>query len=123
MWLWENILIHSVRFTENSNGEMRSSVTPTTSKLKGGAKRAHKTVCFDIGRVYVRGQVCVCNISLAYKSASFRYFRVSIKIRMCVAYVHVFVYVLMHKRTFDWLGGFKLSSFDCFTFSRASTFY
>ena len=28
----------------------------------------------------------------------------------------------MRKRTFDWLGGFKLSSFDCFTFSRASTF-
>ena len=68
-------------------GEMRDSVTPTASKLEGGAKRAHKTVFFDIGRVYVPGQVCVCNISLAYKSASFRYFRVSIKIRMCVVYV------------------------------------
>ena len=56
--------------------EMRGSVTTTASKLEGGAKRAHKTVFFDIGRVYVRGQVCVCvcNISLAYKSASFRYF-------------------------------------------------
>ena len=37
---------------------MRSSVTPTTSKLEGGAKRAHKTVFFDIRRVYMRGQVC-----------------------------------------------------------------
>ena len=53
---------------------MRGSVTPTTSKLEGEAKRAHKTVFFDIGRVYVWEQVCVCNISLAYKSASFRYF-------------------------------------------------
>ena len=34
-------------------GEMRGSVTPTASKLAGGAKRAHKTVFFDIGRVYV----------------------------------------------------------------------
>ena len=55
-------------------GEMRGSVTPTASKLEGEAKRAHKTVFFDIGRVYVREQVCVCNISLAYKSALFRYF-------------------------------------------------
>ena len=55
-------------------GEMRGSVTPTASKLEGGAKRAHKTVFFDIRRVYMRGQVCVCNFSLAYKSASFRYF-------------------------------------------------
>ena len=39
---------------------MRGSVTPTASKLEGGAKRARKTVFFDIGRVYVRGQVCVC---------------------------------------------------------------
>ena len=54
--------------------EMRGSVTPTASKLEGGAKRAHKTVFFDIGCVYARGQVCVCNISLAYKSALFRYF-------------------------------------------------
>ena len=53
---------------------MRGSVTPTASMLEGGAKRAHKTVFFDIGRVYVRGQVCVCNMSLAYQSASFRYF-------------------------------------------------
>ena len=76
---------------------MRSRVTPTAGKLEGGANRAHKTVFFDIGRDYVRGQVCVCNISLAYKSASFRYFRVSIKIRTCVVYVHVFVYALMRK--------------------------
>ena len=34
-------------------GEMRGSVTPTASKLEGGAKRAHKTLFFDIGRVYV----------------------------------------------------------------------
>ena len=34
-------------------GEMRGSVIPTASKLEGGAKRAHKTVFFDIGRVYV----------------------------------------------------------------------
>ena len=34
-------------------GEMRDSVTPTASKLEGGAKPAHKTVFFDIGRVYV----------------------------------------------------------------------
>ena len=33
--------------------EMRGSVTPTASKLEGGAKRAHKTVFFDIRRVYV----------------------------------------------------------------------
>ena len=32
---------------------MRSSVTPTASKLEGGAKRAHKTVFFDTGRMYV----------------------------------------------------------------------
>ena len=66
----------SVRFTENSNWEMRDSVTSTASKLEGGAKRAyktveggvkraHKTVFFDIKRVYMRRQVCVCNISLA----------------------------------------------------------
>ena len=46
---------------------MRGSVTATAINLEGGAKRAHKTVFFDIERVYVRGQVC--NISLAYKSA------------------------------------------------------
>ena len=34
-------------------GEMRGCVTPTASKLEGGAKRAHKNVFFDIGRVYV----------------------------------------------------------------------
>ena len=34
-------------------GEMRGSVTPTASKLEGGAKRVHKTVFFVIGRVYV----------------------------------------------------------------------
>ena len=34
-------------------GEMRGSDTPTASKLEGGAKRAHKTVFFGIGRVYV----------------------------------------------------------------------
>ena len=34
-------------------GEMRGSVTPTASKLEGGAKRAHKTVFIVIGRVYV----------------------------------------------------------------------
>ena len=39
---------------------MKSSVTPTTSKLEGGAKRAHKTVFFDKRRVYMGGQVCVC---------------------------------------------------------------
>ena len=53
---------------------MRDSVTSTASKLEVGDKRAHKTVFFDMGRVYVREQMCVCNISLAYKSASFRYF-------------------------------------------------
>ena len=41
---------------------------------------------------------------------------------MYVVYVYVFVYVLMRKRTFHWLGDFKLSSFDCFT-SRTCTFY
>ena len=39
-------------------GEMRGSATPTASKLEGGAERALKTVFFDIGRVYARGQVC-----------------------------------------------------------------
>ena len=34
-------------------GEMRGSVAPTASKLEGEAKRAHKTVFFVIGRVYV----------------------------------------------------------------------
>ena len=34
-------------------GEMRVSVTPTASKLEGGAKRAQKTIFFDVGRVYV----------------------------------------------------------------------
>ena len=43
-------------------GEMRGSVTPIASESEGGAKRTHKTVFFDIGRVYVQGQVCVCNI-------------------------------------------------------------
>ena len=42
---------------------------------------------------------------------------------MCVVYVHVCVYVLVRKRTFDWLDGLKLSSLDGFTFSRACTFY
>ena len=32
---------------------MRGSVTPTASKLEGGAKRAHNTVFFDIRCVYV----------------------------------------------------------------------
>ena len=43
-------------------GEMRGSVTPIASESEGGAKRTHKTVFFDIGRVNVQGQVCVCNI-------------------------------------------------------------
>ena len=34
-------------------GKMRGSVTPTARKLEGEAKRAHKTVFFDIGRVSV----------------------------------------------------------------------
>ena len=42
---------------------------------------------------------------------------------MCVVNVHVCVYVLVSKRTFDWLDGLNLSSFDGFTFSRACTFY
>ena len=40
-------------------GGMRGSVTPTASKLEGGAKRARKTVFFEIERVHVREQVCV----------------------------------------------------------------
>ena len=99
---------------------MRSSVTPTTSKLEGGAKRAHKTVFFDIKRVYMRRQVCVCVTfhwlinRLHFDTASFDKNKnvCSVCIRICI-----------RVKTFDWLGGFKLSSFDCFTFSRASTFY
>ena len=105
-------------------GEMRGSVTPTASKLEGGDKRAHKTVFFDIGRVCVRGQVCVCVTfnwlinRLHFDTSSFDKNK-----NVCSVCSRIFVYVLMRKRTFDWLGGFKLSSFDCFTFSRACTFY
>ena len=48
--------------------------------------------------------------------------RVSRKLRMCVVYVHVCVYVLVRKRTFDWLDSLKLSSFDDFTFFESMYF-
>ena len=116
--------------------EMRDSVTPTASKFeivppqKAEPNRRIRTVLlcasvfFDIGRVYVRGQVCVCVYHLiGLKTGFISIFRISRKLRMYVVYVHVCLYVLVRKRTFDLLDGLKLSSFDGFPFSRAYTFY
>ena len=66
--------------------------------------------------------MCVYH-SIGLKTGFISVLRVSRKLRMCVVYVHVCVYVLVRKRTFDWLNGLKLSSFDSFTFSRACIFY
>ena len=95
------------------------------------------SVFVDMGRVYVRGQVCVCvpfdwlENRLHFDTSSFEKTEnmCSICSRICIR-AHTYVYtcnvcvcVLVRKRTFDWLDDLKLSSFDGFTFSRACTFY